>query len=134
MARRAAHPPLRASPTGERLMCSAAVEGVDVPEQAEVQGEADDAGDRRRNDHAFLAAEERVHCGGEEPELQHDDHSDDRQNSADDRQLLLSRKTAPHARTSTPVAYKAPSRICSSMRGNGRRGGPAVGMPLARSK
>src|SRR5690606_16422073 len=64
----------------------------------------------------------------------HDQNEHDAQNAVHDGAELSPLGVAVHVvRSSTPVAYRAPSRVSSRMRDSGRRGGPASGRPVARS-
>src|SRR5262245_39078203 len=114
-----------------------ALEPVEVAQQPQVEAEAQDAHGGSRTEHARVAAEEGIHAGREQPQLQDDDEGDDGEDAARDGDLLGPRKLGArgHAvRASTPVATTHPSRTSSTTRASGRRGGPAIGRPVRSSK
>src|SRR5690606_8355765 len=70
-----------------------------------------------------------------QPELEDDQHQHGAEDAVDDGQQLVAGGSLLHTvLSSTPEAYTAPLWNSRRMRGSGRRGGPAIGRPVARSK
>src|SRR5262245_7911535 len=130
----------RAKYAGSRSAITAVpspLEPVEVAQQPQVESEAHDARGGGGNEHPRVAAEEGIHAGGEEPQLQDDDERDDGENAARDRDLLGTgefRARGHAVRASIPVASTHPSRTSSVTLASGGRGGPAIGRPVLSSK
>src|SRR5262249_4802769 len=105
-------------------------------EQSEIEGQASEARQRGRDDDRSVAGKERLHRRRQEPELQHDEDQDEAEDPGHDRQALAAgeRRKTHRVPSSTPTAKTRLSRVSSRRRGRGRRGGPARGCPVARSK
>src|SRR5262249_50842034 len=90
-----------------------ALEPVEITQQPQVESEAHDARDGGRTERHRVAAEEGVHAGGEEPQLQDDEERDDGEDAARNGDLLGPgefRARGHAVRASIPVANTHPSR------------------------
>src|SRR5690606_23028632 len=112
------------------------LQAVQIAQQAEIEAETSEAGERSRDSDRMIAAQIRIHRGRQQPQLDHHDQDDDQEQCVDDRQALATDQASVRLHeldSSTPVAYTVLSRTSNRMRGKRRRGGPAIGSPDCRS-